>query len=341
MCTAITFKASGHYFGRNLDLEYNYGENVVITPRNFRLSLRSGGELCHHYAMIGTAAVSVGEGESIRDGYPLYYDATNEVGLSMAGLNFVGNARFYPRRDDRINLAQFEIIPYILGRCKSVLEVREEIGRINLVGTPFSRDFPPSELHYIIADKDECIVVEPMADGVKIYENSVGVLTNNPPFPYQLENLKMYLNLTPTEAHNRFSPELELASVSRGMGAFGLPGDVSSPSRFVRAAFVRANSIKPQSEELSVGQFFHILGSVEQVEGTVKLKRGLERTQYSSCCNTDTGVYYYKTYENSRITAVGLHSADLDGDRLSVFPFIIREDIKYQSTQPFEFCVSN
>lgn len=341
MCTAITFRASGHYFGRNLDLEYNYGENVVITPRGYRLSLRSGGELCRQYALIGTAAVSVGESESLSEGYPLYYDATNEVGLSMAGLNFVGNACFYPKREDRVNLAQFELIPYILGKCKTVSEARKEIVRINLVGTPFSRDFPPSELHYMIADKNEAIVVEPMADGVKIYENQVGVLTNNPPFPFQLENLKMYLNLTPEEVQSRFSSELDLNAVSRGMGAFGLPGDVSSPSRFVRAAFVRANSIKPQSEELSVGQFFHILGSVEQVEGTVKLKHGLERTQYSSCCNTETGVYYYKTYENSRITAVSLYSADLDGDRLSVFPFMSREDIKYLSTRPLEFCVNN
>lgn len=323
MCTAISFSAKSHYFGRNLDLEYSYGESVVITPRRFPFFLSGGGRLSEHHAFIGTATVV--------DGYPLYYDATNEAGLSMAGLNFVGNAHFYPPRNDGTDIAQFELIPYILGTCATVGEAGKALEKINLVATPYSPELPPSSLHYMIADRERAIVFEPTVSGVRIYDDPAGVLTNNPPFPFQLENLRMHLGLTASEPEVRFGGALGLSFVSRGMGAFGLPGDASSPSRFVRAAFMRANSVRPQTDMGAVSHFFHLLGSVEQVEGSVRLEDGLERTQYSSCCNTDTGVYYYKTYENSRITAVSLASADVDGGTLSVFPFRTREDVRYEN----------
>jgi choloylglycine hydrolase len=329
MCTAISFTAKNHYFGRNLDLEFSYGESVVVTPRRFPFHLRSGETISDHYAFIGTAFVT--DSSSGGSPYPLYYDATNEAGLSMAGLNFVGNAHFYPPRDDGTDIAQFELIPYILGTCRTVDEAICALYKINLVSTPFSPKLPPSELHYMIADRKSTIVIEPLAEGLKIYDDPVGVLTNNPPFPFQLENLGLYLNLTSKEPEFSFGDALELVPTSRGVGAFGLPGDASSPSRFVRAAFMRANSTKPDDELLAVSQFFHLLDSVAQVEGSVRLDGGFERTQYSSCCNTERGVYYYKTYENSRVTAVSLSAADTCGERLSIFPFRTKEDVRHEN----------
>ena len=109
-------------------------------------------------------------------------------------------------------------------------------------------------------------------------------------------------------------PGLPLAAYSRGMGALGLPGDLSSPSRFVRAAFVRANARSERTEDANVSQFFHILTSVEQQRGCCELDDGqFEITLYSSCCNADQGIYYYKTYENSALTAVSLFHEDLEG----------------------------
>ena len=325
MCTAMIFGSKKHhYFGRNLDLEHTYGENVVITPRRFPFSLRSGGEICEHYAMIGVATVV--------NGYPLYYDAVNEHGLSMAGLNFVGNAHFYSPRGDTTDLAQFELLPYILGTCRDLSEARNVLSRINPVDTLFSPDLPPSELHYMLADRSgRALVFEPLADGIKIYDNEVGVLTNNPPFPFQLESLKLYLNVTADEPTDRFGGAFELSPISRGMGAIGLPGDSSSSSRFVRAAFTLANSVISDGECESVGQFFHVLDTVAQVEGCVRVGGGYERTQYSSCCNIDAGIYYYKTYSNSRITAVRLFADSLDNYALSIFPFETDQDIKFEN----------
>jgi len=309
MCTAITFKAKNNYFGRTLDLEKRYDENVVITPRNFILRYRMGEIDRKHLAFIGTATVI--------DDYPLYYDATNEFGLSIAGLNFVGNA--YLNRsfvDGKLNLAPFELIPYLLSKFKTCAECMEYIKFINIVDERFKDDMPNAELHWLIADNEECFVLEITGEGTKIYDNPVGVLTNNPPFNYQMINLVNYLNLTSNEATNRFSDNVKLIAYCKGMGAIGLPGDNSSMSRFVRASFTKMNSVKPDTDELALTQAFHILSSVEQQEGTVITNGEYERTQYTSCCDTSNCVYYYKTYENSQISSVDIFKEDLECNNL-------------------------
>lgn len=324
MCTAITYRTHDHYFGRTLDLEFSYNETVTVTPRGYPFTFRTLPTLAAHYAIIGMATVA--------DGYPLYYEATNEHGLSMAGLNFPGNAHYFPPREDKDNVAPFEFIPWILGQCQTLAEARTLLDEINLCDIPFSAEFPLSPLHWIIADRDSAITVESVAEGLKIYENPVGVLTNNPRFDYHMTHLCDYLNLTHLPPENRFANGIELVAYSRGMGAVGLPGDLSSASRFVRAAFVKLNSVSGESEEESVCQFFHILGAVEQQRGCVRLPDGrYEITVYTSCCNTDRGIYYYTTYESSRITAVDMHKEDLTAAALISYPLIQTAQILQQN----------
>ena len=270
MCTAATYQTKDFYFGRTLDYEISYGDQIVVTPRNYAFPLRNGGELKSHYAMIGMACV-------MQD-YPLYYDAANEKGLCIAGLNFVGNAHYGKPVEGKDNLAQFELIPWLLGSCASVKEVRQLLPRLNLIDTPFMENLPVAQLHWIIADRDECITVEAVKEGLMVYDNPVGILTNNPPFPYQLFALSNYRRLSVDTPDNTFARGLALDAYSRGMGGMGLPGDLSSQSRFVRAAFVKMNSLSGDSEEESVSQFFHILGSVDQQRGCCKLGEG----KYSS-----------------------------------------------------------
>ena len=321
MCTAITYQTKDHYFGRNLDYEITFGESVVLTPRKFPLTYKCVNDICDsHYAILGMALVA--------DGYPLYFDAVNEKGLGMAGLHFVGNAHYeepgscgrkkeVQNISDKADIAPYELIPWVLSRCETVEQAKELLAQTCIVAIPFSSRLPLSPLHFMIADRKSSIVVEPLKEGLKIYDNPVGVLTNNPPFPFHLANLNNYINLTAKPPVNRFSPEIPLETYSRGMGTLGLPGDMSSASRFVRAAFVRANSVSGCGENESVHQFFHILGSVEQVRGAVRLESGAyEITTYTSCCNLDRGIYYYRTYENSRIKAVSMEGNDLEGRSL-------------------------
>ncbi len=315
MCTAISFKTASHYFGRNLDLEKSYGERVVITPRKFPLVLRHSSPVLSHYAMIGMATVD--------DCFPLYYEATNEKGLSMAGLSFPDNAHYFPLSQGKENIAVFEFIPWILGKCESVAEAAQLIANANLTETDFSEKLPSSPLHWLISDSEKSITVECMKGGIKICENPFGILTNNPPFEYHSMNINNYMSLSPQLAKNNLTAETALHNYSLGMGALGLPGDYSSASRFVKAVFVKENSVCGIDENESVNQFFRILDSVAMPRGCVLTKSGeLEYTRYSCCCNTDTGVYYYKTYSDTAVTAVEMRSASLDGNSLIQNPLI-------------------
>ncbi len=309
MCTAITYNTKNHYFGRNLDLEYSYKETVTITPRNYPFKFRKAKEINTHYALIGMAYVT--------DNYPLYYDAINEKGLGMAGLNFPKNA-YYNEVDSSLdNIAPFEFIPWVLSQCASIKEVKELLKKINLANINFSDMLPASPLHWIISDKECSITVESVKDGLKIYDNPVGVLTNNPTFDYHMLNLNNYMSLSIEQPVNNFSSKLNFDIYSRGMGALGLPGDLGSASRFVKAAFTKMNSLSDPTELSSVSQFFHILGSVEQQRGCVHMGEDkYEITIYSSCCNMDEGIYYYKTYDNSRIIGVDMHKENLEGTNL-------------------------
>lgn len=324
MCTAAIYRTRDFYFGRTLDYDVSYGEEITVTPRGYPFRFRAGETLEQHYAMIGMAHVS--------DGYPLYYDAVNEKGLGMAGLNFVGNAVYQKPAPERDNVDTFEFIPWILSRCATVEEARARLGRLNLTGGSFNAALPAAQLHWIIADRDGAIVVESVKEGLRVYDNPAGVLTNNPPFDEQLSNLNDYMSLSPRQPQNNFSSKLKLAPYSRGMGALGLPGDLSSRSRFVRAAFVRLNSVSGDSEAASVSQFFHILNSVDQQRGCCELEPGVyEYTIYTSCCNADRGIYYYTTYDNHQISAVDMHRTNLDGAELIRYPLMAEEQIRFQN----------
>ena len=318
MCTAISYRNNSHFFGRTLDYERSFGEEVVFTPRNFPLPFRQLPGFENHHAILGMAHVE--------RGYPLYYDAMNEKGLCMAGLNFVGFAAYNGRSRDLV--APFEFIPWVLGQCETVAQARVLLTHTALTETDFSETFPAARLHWLIADREEAITVESMADGLHVYDNPAGVLTNNPPFPEQMRHLGRFAHLSPLPQQNCFP--IDLTPISRGLGAVGLPGDLSSSSRFLRAAFTKLHSRCAGSEEIS--QFFHILGSVEQVKGCCRLEDGrLEHTIYTSCCDTDRGIYCYTTYACRRITGIDMNREDLNGSTLVRYPLPAEEDIILQN----------
>ncbi len=266
MCTAIKYE---NCFGRNLDLWCHYDTSVVISEKD---------RLDNKYPIMGMATVI--------DGYPLYFDGMNDRGLAMAGLNFPGNAVYYPHNDNKKNIAPFELIPYIIGNFSTVTEVKEELNSVNIHNRPFSENLPLSPLHWMISDRNESIVLETTKDGMKIYDNPHNILTNNPTFDIQSFNLKNYRNLSP------FGKEEDY---SLGMGALGLPGDLSSMSRFVRGDF----HIKNSPKGLGTSHLFRLLYSVSMPKGSVITPEGAEEyTQYSCCCDLENNKYYYTTYDD-------------------------------------------
>lgn len=319
MCTSIFYKTKNSYFGRTLDYEFSYGEKITITPRNYPFKFRYLKENNNHYAIIGMA--------HIENNYPLYYEAMNEKGLAIAGLNFVNNAKYNEVIDRKNNVCQFELIPYILINCTNIDEVKKILKKINITNTPFSGNLPCSSLHWMVSDLNNSIVIESTKDGLNIYDNEIGVLTNNPPFINQLENLNKYQYLSNENKNDSYNE----AYFSRGLGAVGLPGDLSSMSRFVRVYFTKKYSLSSEEETKSVGQFFHIMNSVNQQRGCCKLNDKYEITIYTSCLNLNKGIYYYNTYNNKQISAINLFKENLNNNNLITYELIDTEQIKYQN----------
>ena len=321
MCTATTLRNGDFYFGRNLDLGGQHGEKVLVVPRAFPLSFRHHKALERHEALIGMGVMM--------NGYPLFYDGANESGLAVAGLNFPGNAVYSESiQEGRHNVAVFEFIPWLLTHAGSVDEAELLLSSTALLAEPSAPGVPTATLHWMISDKEQSITVETLESGMKVYDNPVGVLTNNPPFDMQMFALRDYMSLHTNQVENTAFPGLDLEPYSRGFGGLGLPGDLSSKSRFIKAAFTKMNSLSEKEGDLS--QFFHILDSVCQQRGLVHMGDGkYEITIYSSCCDLDTGVYYYKTYDCSQIKAVRMRSVDLDGSEITVSLIDTEDEIKY------------
>ncbi len=321
MCTALSLKTKDRYFGRNLDIDRSYGEEICVMPRRFPLVFREMGEVSEHYAIIGAAAVLCG--------FPLFYEGANEYGLAMAGLNFPGNAFYSPASEGKENVAPFEFIPWVLSQSKTLAEAKILLSRINLANIPFSKSLPPAPLHWIISNGESALTVEFTAEGLHICDNPLGILTNNPPFRAQCANLERYRNLRNSNAGVILK---DPAAYSQGLGALGLPGDLSSASRFARIAFGKENSLCEKDEASSVGQFFHLLSTVEMVNGLCKTDEGsFDITRYTSCINLNKGIYYYTTYCNRRISRIDMFREDLEGENLIRFPFLFEEDIFYQN----------
>lgn len=325
MCTSIAMKTNDFYFGRTMDLESNFNECVVFTPRNYPFNFRKAGSLRRHYAMLGMA--------SIVDGVPLYAEAVNEKGLCMAGLNFPDNAYYPPEeKTDCSNISPFELIYWLLGKCASVAEAKELLAATHLIGIPFSGTLPLAPLHWHIADKECSIVLEATKEGMNVFDNPMGVLTNNPSFPFQMTNTCQYLNLTAKNPENCFTSDMDLKPYGWGLGSFGLPGDFSPSSRFVKASYLSLNSICEKDEASSVTQFFHLLDSVSMVKGSVIADKDVyELTIYSCCVNADKGIYYYKTYTNNQLTAIHMNHENLNGCNLKRFPLRTSQQIAWMN----------
>lgn len=320
MCTAISKHGEKHLFGRTLDLEFSYGESAVIAPRKFNFVFLYEEQLDSHYAVMGTAYV--------RGGVPLFYDAVNECGLAIAGLNFPGNAVYRERIEGMHNVAPFEFIPWILSRCDGIFAAKELLKNVNIVQSDFSTDLPATPLHWIIADKGGCITAEPTKSGLQIYENPFGVLTNNPEFSYHITNLSNYMQMGAEPPKNTLCPGEELNFYSRGLGAMGLPGDYSSQSRFVRAVFAKNHTVCEKEDEVT--EFFHIINTVSQPRGCVLTDKGeAVYTVYTSCADTDSGTYYFTTYGDRRIRAIKFDTDKLDSHELIKYSMDNKEDILY------------
>ena len=322
MCTAIYCKGIRPIFGRTLDFERSFGESALVTPRRCNLSFKYLEQQSEHFAIVGIGTV--------KNGMPLYFDALNECGLAAAALNFPKSAVYLLPTADKLNLASFELIPWILSNACSVTEAEALLSRINITNDSVSAELPATPMHWMFADKERAIVAEPSSQGLMIYNNELSVLTNEPPFPCHLQNVIECMGASPYYPSNKIAPSLELSHISTGHGSSVLPGGHSSSARFVRAVFANEHCEAIDDETGSVNRFFHITECVSVPLGCIKNENGKSvMTLYTSCADILSSTYYFSTYSSRRIKALELNKISLDSRYLLSFDMQTDEDISY------------
>ncbi len=295
MCTAINDISKHHLFGRTLDLEYTLDEQVAITPRRYVFRFIHGETAYEHYAIIGAAHIS--------GDIPLYYDGMNEKGLCAAALRLPALTAYHEKVPQKRNFASFELIPWILCNFDSAEAAKNALAEVNITPESFSDALSTTPLHWIIADRERSFVIESVEDGLKIYDNPYGVLTNAPDFPTQVTMLEEY-----------GEPRL---------------GDLSSSSRFIRAVNAKNYTLPTEKKTPSISRFFHLMSTVNQPHGLFRADERQLRTVYTSCMDTKDQTYYFTTYDCRKIRGVRMKNAHLDLDTVSAFPMKRKEWIHF------------
>ena len=313
MCTAVRFNgADGEmYFGRNLDWTEDYGEKVVITPRGFKYKSAFLGEIS------GVAVIGMG---IVAEGMPLYFDCANEHGLAVAGLNFPGYASYAAEAiESKTNVAAYEFPLWVALNFKTVDEVKKALPGVAIVSKAINEQYPVSQLHWMIGDKERSIVVEYTSHGMEIYENEVDILTNQPGYSWHHENLRNYMNLASEEPAEAKWGKAALKPFGTGSMMQGLPGGFYPTERFVRAAYLNTHYPTQDSEQSNVSRLFHTLAGVAMIAGGAAMRNGaFEKTIYTGGYSAASQTYYYNTYEDFTISKVALQDYNLDSGELVI-----------------------
>lgn len=312
MCTAIRF--GKRYFGRTLDFERGYGEEIVIVKRGALRLLDAE----NRYAIMGVGVV--------KSRRPLYFDGVNEWGLCGAALNFPTLAVYCDKCEVGTAISSSQLISFALGFCRSVSEVREMLEKICISDEGADENTPPTPLHWIFADGREAITVESVKEGLRVYDNPIGVLTNAPDFNYHMTRLADFAAL---QAENPDRCFTHSPPYSRGMGAIGLPGDFSSSSRFVRAAFIKENMKVAEGEEGDVSRIFSAIAPLEVPPGCVLNDEGeAVVTRYTAVIDMENPTYYLTTSACRTIRSISLSDIDESVGKIYSVPFYCEEKIE-------------
>ncbi len=285
MCTALTLASPSFLFGRNLDLVGNFGERGLFVSPKYPLRFSSGEIMNEHPSMLGIGA---------RGGdFPLFAEAISSAGLAVAGLNYPGLACFSPKGQ----VAQYEFIAYVLAHYKKAEEAASAIKGMLINDHPFAPKMGPAPLHYLVSDAHSSFVIEQEKDGMHVYPNPYGILTNSPGFCIQKANLDGFSQLRNSYVKGPYA--------GLGYGAVGLPGDNSPLSRFVRLNFYKKHLVDFQTLDMELVAFFHLLSSVRVVEGSTLDENGqAEETIYSSCYEVEDMRLFVQTKDSLSVKEI-------------------------------------
>ncbi|WP_041137964.1 linear amide C-N hydrolase [Beduini massiliensis] len=303
MCTAIHVKTGfdSIFLGRTMDFSYPLDPHLYVVSKGYEWT----NQLNTH--TIKTNYTFMGIGQDISP--VIFADGVNEMGFGIAVLYFPGYAVYDPidRQDHQtLSITALEVTKFLLSTCASVEQAAEILRTVRIVGLedPVTQSVAP--LHWIMADKlGKCSVIEKTKQGLQIMDNPIGVLANSPDFLWHMTNLRNYMNVTPTQMEAIKWNSFSLTPFGQGAGTFGLPGDYTPPSRFVRAAFQKSHVNYSNNPKEAVIACFHVMETVSIPKGVVMTKRQTsDYTQYTAFMDLTTSQYFFKTYDNSEIVSV-------------------------------------
>lgn len=300
MCTALTLQAATKemIFGRTMDFSFEIMPNMYQVLRGYTWKSDANTQLKNPLSFMGI-------GQQIGD-LLAFFDGVNESGFAAASLYFAGYAVYdkpNAQGPNTINISSFDFLHYMLANCTKIDDLRTVLSSVNVVAQkdPVTNSVAP--LHWIACDKSgKCVVIEMTKNGVFVTENSLGVMANSPHFDWHLTNLRNYSQASQSQNEKGKWGELELLPFGQGAGTFALPGGYTSPERFVRTAFLKANLPTPPSRTSALTSCFNIMKTVSIPKGAVLTSKGsFDYTKYTAFIDLQTGDYYFSTYDNPQI----------------------------------------
>ena len=331
-CTGITLKAKdgSFVFGRTLEFAHKMDSEVIVIPRNIKFSGitptgKNGLQWKSKFAAVGANFNST----------PVIIDGINEKGLSC-GMFYFPDLADYQRvvkSDFPKTIAPWQFATWILTNFESVSEVKKNLPKIKVANVVFKKWNMVIPMHSIVTDaKGNSIVIEYIKGQLNIYDNEYGVITNSPSFDWMTTNIRNYLKLSPNNFSKKTVAGKSLTPFGEGSGMFGVPGDFTPPSRFIRALFFSMASLTCDNSKDTAMQAFHILNNFDIPKGTVRSDKGevtaYDWTQWTAVHDLHEKNYYYKTKGNSRIRVVKLMKCNLNSDNISKLTMDTPENIQ-------------
>ncbi|MGI6180724.1 MAG: choloylglycine hydrolase family protein [Agathobaculum sp.] len=331
-CSSFSWqtKDGRHLLGRTYDQFGDLKANRVISvPRGAACAPCLHPEAqapAGRYGYTGMAVLGYGE--------PILVDGVNEAGLMGALLHYPGYAAYENApTEGRTAVYPGRLLAWLLGQCAGLEEAVEQLQAITLIDDqPLGSPLPA---HYILSDKSgEALIIEPDEGGLRLHRNTVGVLTNSPDYLWHRTNLRNYVGVTNLPKAAQVVGGYEIREFGERLGGgFGLPGDYSSPSRFIRTAFVKTFAVEGADELDGVTRMFRAFAPVDIPEGLARADPDYEAYEQTLCTAVmcaESGVYYFAPAQNRRISAVRLPSAE-QGTDIRYFALGEAQDVDYRN----------
>jgi choloylglycine hydrolase len=312
-CTGIRLSAKDGtvVVARTMEFGADLKSGVAVFPKGtaFTGTLPDGAKgatWTSKYGMIGANAF----------GLPVIVDGMNDQGLYVGEFFFPGYASYAPvtAANASKSMAGYEYSTWILANFSSIAEVKAAYDHVSLAPTVLAQLGMAPPVHFRIMDKTGAsVVVEPLNGGLKIYDDPLGILTNSPTFDWHMTNLNNYIGLTPMIHETVKTAGTTLQGFGQGSGFFGLPGDFTPPSRFVRAVAYQQTAIQPATSADAVQQIFHILNNfdipVGSVRDVVQGQQVDEWTLWTSAEDLKNLVFYFRTFTDQTLHGVDVKKA--------------------------------